>query len=512
MEKTININLGGTLFQIDEEAYRILREYLQSITLKFKNVPGGNETIDDIESRIAEIFQSQKFTAGVINKENVEAMISIIGKPEDFDQDGNGEPVHVYTSYQRRKMYRNPDDKIIGGICGGIGTYLNTDPVWFRILFILFALTFGIGFLVYLALWIALPSAATESQKKEMYGSSYNLAISGGKEKKPYTATTDVGNAFNEVFRAIGKVLFVIVRIILIITGIALVLAGFMALISFVMVFIFKYPGAFSTDVVGMNISYLPDFLNYIVTPALVPWIKALIMLAVSIPLIVIIYCGVKMIFWFRVRDGVFLLTGLIIWVISTAALSILLFNEGISFSETAKSASQDYFEAVPDTLYIISDKRISDISVDNEIRIPDEEYDIFVSDENKQIYIRTYLDISPSEENSAWVTVKKRSAGRSKMDATEKTERLLYNYKITGDTLLMDEFFTYPEGTKWSFDGVGVIVHVPEGTVVYMDRTTEKQFHSEYDDDFITDSKNRYWMMTDDGLEYIESPGRTDR
>jgi phage shock protein PspC (stress-responsive transcriptional regulator) len=216
MEKTINIDLGGTLFQIDEEAYRILREYLQSITLKFKNVPGGNETINDIESRIAEIFQSQKFTAGVINKENVEAMISIIGKPEDFDQDGNGEPVHGYTSYQRRKMYRNPDDKIIGGICGGIGTYLNTDPVWFRILFILFALTFGIGFLVYLALWIALPSAATESQKKEMYGSSYNLAISGGKEKKPYTATTDVGNAFNEVFRAIGKVLFVIVRIILI--------------------------------------------------------------------------------------------------------------------------------------------------------------------------------------------------------------------------------------------------------------------------------------------------------
>src|SRR4030042_1694440 len=115
MEKTINIDLGGTLFQIDEEAYRILRDYLQAINLKFKNVPGGNETIDDIESRIAEIFQSQKFTAGVINKENVEAMISIIGKPEDFDQSENTEPVHGYTSYQRRKMYRNPDDKIIGG-------------------------------------------------------------------------------------------------------------------------------------------------------------------------------------------------------------------------------------------------------------------------------------------------------------------------------------------------------------------------------------------------------------
>ena len=86
MDKTININLGGTLFQIDEEAFRILRDYLQAINNRFANVQGGHETIDDIEARIAEIFLSQKGLAGVIIKENVEAMISVIGKPEDFDQ------------------------------------------------------------------------------------------------------------------------------------------------------------------------------------------------------------------------------------------------------------------------------------------------------------------------------------------------------------------------------------------------------------------------------------------
>ncbi len=103
MDKTININLGGTLFQIDEEAYRILRDYLQAIDLKFRNVPGGNETIEDIESRIAEIFQSQKGNAGVITRENVEAMISIIGKPEDFDQTENEEPAYGYTSRPQKK-------------------------------------------------------------------------------------------------------------------------------------------------------------------------------------------------------------------------------------------------------------------------------------------------------------------------------------------------------------------------------------------------------------------------
>ena len=85
MDKTININLGGTLFQIDEEAFRKLRDYLQAINNRLGNLPGGHETIEDIESRIAEIFNSQKGLAGVITIENVDAMISIIGKPEDFE-------------------------------------------------------------------------------------------------------------------------------------------------------------------------------------------------------------------------------------------------------------------------------------------------------------------------------------------------------------------------------------------------------------------------------------------
>ena len=85
MDKTIKINLGGTLFQIDEEAYKILRAYLQDITNILRNTSGAAETVEDIEIRIAEIFQSQGASAGIISKENVEAMMGIIGKPEDFD-------------------------------------------------------------------------------------------------------------------------------------------------------------------------------------------------------------------------------------------------------------------------------------------------------------------------------------------------------------------------------------------------------------------------------------------
>ena len=172
MDKTIKINLGGTLFHVTEEAYKMLRGYLQEINSILGNTPGAAETVEDIEMRIAEIFQSQGVMAGIISKENVENMISIIGKPSDFitaDEDKNPEEKSFSPSGNSKRLYRNPDDQIISGVCGGLGSFLNMGSVWVRILFILFACFFGIGFFVYVALWIALPMAYSDAQKRAMY-------------------------------------------------------------------------------------------------------------------------------------------------------------------------------------------------------------------------------------------------------------------------------------------------------------------------------------------------------
>ena len=504
MDKTININLGGTLFQIDEAAYKILRDYLRSIDMRFRNTPGGNETIEDLETRIAEIFQSQKGTAGIVSIENVVDMIRIIGKPEDFDQPG-AENVTYNTSYGQpgpgKKLFRNPENQIIGGVCSGLAAYINTHPVWIRLLFVLLTCFFFAGVFVYVALWIALPLASSDSQKKEMYGGMHNLAHPAQAENTP---AGKVGNAFDAIFKAIGKVLFIIVRIILIVFGTMIVLCGFLALLSFIMIFVFKYPGSFSTDAFGFNMAYLPDFLNYIISPAVVPWVKALIAIVSVVPMLALIYGGIRLIFWFRVRDGFVWLAGFVIWVMSAAALSIILFNEGVGFAETEQTVSQEYFSTVPDTLFIVSGRKISDLDTDKEIEIPDEEYNIFISEEKKEIYIRTSLDINSDERNSASVTIKKHSAGRSKFSAIENAERLQYGFKITGDTLYLDEFFTIPAESKWSMDYVFVTVTVPENTVIHMDRISELLFHSGDDDDFVTDPKKSFWLMTEDGLDYI--------
>jgi phage shock protein PspC (stress-responsive transcriptional regulator) len=529
MDKTIKINLGGTLFQIDEEAYKILRRYLQDIDDRLKNTPGGAETIEDIESRIAEIFQSQGGTAGVISKENVEAMIAIIGKPEDFDinSETSEKKETQYRSSTRKKMYRNPDDKIISGVCGGMGAFLGIESVWVRLIFIIFTCFFLIGLFVYVALWIALPSAYSDSQKREMYGRDDYLTASGKSTNKYSLVSGDtgyktsgpagsgVGNAFNEVFRAIGKVLFIIMRILLIMVGISFVLFGFFALVSFIMVFFFKYPGYFSTHSFGINLFYLPDFLNYIVNPAIAPWILILTFIVILLPLLAFIYWGVKMIFWFRAKDGIFSLVGLVIWVMSVAALSILLFNEGISFAETAKSVSEKVVEKAPANLYVVAGNKVADLHYDKEISFDEEDYNVFFADNNKGLYITSSLMINNSEDNSLRIDVRKRSAGRSRTDATNKAESLIYNYRISGDTLYLDEYFTIPSGSKWSVDNVGVNLYIPEGTAVHFDKTTENMFRHHYYDEhewsWNSDSEDKEyirsgndgnsWVMTEDGL-----------
>jgi len=528
MDKTININLGGTLFQIDEDAFLILRDYLQSINNRFRNVEGGLETIEDIESRIAEIFQSQKGLAGVISKENVEAMISIIGKPEDFDIHEDEEEPPVSTS-QRRRLYRNPDNTIISGVCGGLGSYLNTDPVLFRILFAIAALIFGTGLLVYLLLWIALPLANSESRKRELSGNAfysnrsqirkagYSYNKSGSVNSSGNSHSVNVNNAFSEIFNALGKFFYIILRIFLIITGVIFTLTGFLTILSYIMVFVFKYPGAFSTDEFDVSLIYFPDFLNYIVNPAVAPWIIALTTIAIVLPMLALIYWGVKMIFWFKARDGIISLVCLVVWVLSITALSIILFNEGISFAETSKSSTETILPQTPDTLYIITDRKISDRNIDKELSIKEEGYSVFINEEDKELYIRPYLNINDSDGDDARIEIRKRSSGRSELDAFRKTESLLYNYSISGDTLFLDEYFTITAERKWSADNVGINVYVPEGTVIKLDRGVGNLFHDRYFNRYESysgstrwKSGNRTFILTGDGLE--ASSGRSLR
>ena len=177
MKKTIKIKIGGVVFHIDDDAYDMLKEYLNSLNDHFKGMEGGTEVIDDIETRIAEIFEQKVGDRKeVIDKNDVVSMIEIMGEAKDIIDEEEPFTTGTEKTYSRtgKRLYRDPDNAILGGVCGGLGAYFNVDPVWFRILFIILVFVYGLG-LVYIILWIVLPKAETTTQKLEMKGKNVTV-------------------------------------------------------------------------------------------------------------------------------------------------------------------------------------------------------------------------------------------------------------------------------------------------------------------------------------------------
>ncbi|HOO98701.1 MAG TPA: PspC domain-containing protein [Bacteroidales bacterium] len=176
MKITVSINLGGWSFNIDEDAYADLKRYLKNLEIHFATEESSAEILSDIESRMAEIFRSRLSTfKHVISVEDVRYAISILGTPEDIGNDEGRSAKEKFTSPGYHRMYRDPDRRIIGGVCAGMGAYWNMEPWIVRIIFFILAMMGGIGILIYLILYIVIPEAKTTTQKIEMKGEPVNI-------------------------------------------------------------------------------------------------------------------------------------------------------------------------------------------------------------------------------------------------------------------------------------------------------------------------------------------------
>ena len=178
MKKAIQINLAGSVFHIDDNAYELLREYLNSVERKFSRDPGGAEVIQDLESRMAELFSEKlKDHKEVITIQDVREVLDVLGGPSDMGGSGKRYSDDYRSNRSDRsnrrykRMYRDGEDKPIGGVCSGLAYYFNIDPLLIRILFVI-GLFVGFGFLLYIILWIALPMAETPEQIEEMKSGS----------------------------------------------------------------------------------------------------------------------------------------------------------------------------------------------------------------------------------------------------------------------------------------------------------------------------------------------------
>lgn len=203
MNKVININLGGYPFTIDDDAYQHLTSYLDTIHLHFRDSEGYEEITNDIEARMAELFQESLGDRPIVNSKDVKDAIAIMGTPEDF----GAEPIDEIGDKTEKKyktgkrLFRNPEDEVIGGVCSGIAAYFGIqDPLWVRIAFIVFTISGGFGIPLYVILWAILPKAESSSDKLAMRGERINISTIGNIIEEEFehlsTKVSELGEEF----------------------------------------------------------------------------------------------------------------------------------------------------------------------------------------------------------------------------------------------------------------------------------------------------------------------------
>jgi phage shock protein PspC (stress-responsive transcriptional regulator) len=176
MKITVSINLGGYSFNIDEDAYSELKRYLKNLEIHFASEESSSEILSDIESRMAELFRT-RLTGykQVVTITDVKEVILIMGNPEDISDNEGPSPKEKFSTPGAHRMYRDPDNRIIGGVCSGMGAYWDIEPWIIRVVFLALAMAGGLGIIVYLILYIVLPEAKTTAQKIEMKGDPVNI-------------------------------------------------------------------------------------------------------------------------------------------------------------------------------------------------------------------------------------------------------------------------------------------------------------------------------------------------
>lgn len=183
MNKTFTINLGGKVFNIDDDALDILQKYINTLKAHYAKGEDGDEIMYDIESRLAELFMEyqKQDKREAVTAVDVEQAISIMGKPEDiFEEENTQEPVQGQATStntsQPKKLFRDPNDRILGGVASGMAAYLGIPVTLTRVCFLVLMLAYGVFFIIYIFMWILLPKAITPRQRLQMRGKYVNVS------------------------------------------------------------------------------------------------------------------------------------------------------------------------------------------------------------------------------------------------------------------------------------------------------------------------------------------------
>lgn len=496
MNKTVNINLGGVFFHIDEDAYQKLSRYFDAIKRSLNNASGQDEVIKDIEMRIAELLgEKQKSDKHVVGLKEVDEMIAIMGQPEDYILED--EPKTFENNYQQsgtgksKKLYRDGEKGMIGGVAAGLGHYFNVDAVWIRVVLLLLVFAgFGTGIFAYIILWIVTPEAKTTSEKLEMTGEPVNISNIEKKVRQEFENVSEkiknadydkYGNQIKKnasnVGNSLGNFILSVFKIIAKFLGIMLIIAG-ISILVILLIGVFTLGTNTFIDFPWQGFVETGNFTDYPI------WTFGLLMFfAIGIPFFFLTLLGFKLLAPNTKSIGsIAKYTLLALWIIAIALAVSLGLKQASAFAMDGRVVKKEALNIpLQDTLQIKfqhNDYYAKDIYDRSEFKITQDSTnnDIIYSNEVR-------FRIQKSNENYSYIQIEKEAKGKSFSEAREKAEQIRYQYKIIGNQLIFDNYLLTDLKNKFRNQHIEITLFLTEGTLFKIDSSVHD--YDQSDDDF---------------------------
>lgn len=500
MNKTISINLGGSVFNIEEGAFQLLRVYLERIKANFTSDPSGDEIMHDIEVRIAELFNERmNDRKNVVIETDVQEVMAIMGRPEDYSMDAPEEPKRESnqsnTRNNQRRLYRDEDDKVLGGVCAGLSHYFGMDPIVIRLIVVLiFFISGGTAILGYILFWALVPKAETTAEKLQMRGESVNINnITRMVNDEARAASERISKsgrrASNQVRENLSGASSTLGRVLSLIFGLLIMMMGFGLLIGLMSVLIasdFNFFGFGGEGFETINqLVYGNDGTLWMLVLGGI--------LAMGAPAVSLIYVGIKLI-----TGSTRKIKGLALSLISLFTIGVILciyggIKTGKEFTSHEEVVETNIIPAtVGDTLFInILPDMIFNRTSDHHFEFSDLTR---VSDSVIYYGEPVNLRFEPTNDKDYKLRVVKSSQGRNRDRASELSRHINYNYEIHNDSLFFDSYLSTPATDRYRAQEVDLIVYVPVGKFISFGEQS-RRITWEAD-------SGEVLRMTDDGLD----------
>jgi phage shock protein PspC (stress-responsive transcriptional regulator) len=510
MNKTVNINLGGIFFHIDEDAFQKLTRYFDAIKRSLSSSSGQEEIIHDIEMRIAELI-SAKHTSDkqVISLKEVDEIIAVMGQPEDYriDDESTDNAIPFSTNRKTKKLYRDSENKVIGGVASGLGHYFGVSSSVFKALFLLFFFAgFGTGVIAYLVLWFVVPEALTTSEKIEMKGESVTISNIEKKVREEFETMSDkiknvdgssVGVQAQSAADTFLSVLTKLVKGLSKIIGIVIVAYSAITLFGITVMTLVL------TLTSSMKNTPWENAISAFVNTDMPFWAIILLgFLALAIPYFFFLRLGLKIISN-RVKPmgsiPRFTLIG--VWIIAVLSLVYFGLTQVSEYVNEGKVIAKQTIVCQPtDTLHV--EMRSNPYYVKD---FSDHEDFEFTQDSTGTglIYSNNVrFRIVRTEQTAPYLQIEKSSRGKTVLNARKRADKISYTFEIKGNRIILDDYLLTQLENKYRGQEVEVFLYLPEGMFFSPDKNI-RYFDASYESDYNLklNSDNEVYKMTNKDL-----------